>query len=215
MERLGGATGPGGGSTPPAVVAPTTSAADGADGTALDLRAVDRVRYLIDCAAEGDDAAGRELILLVQPAVYRVCTALGSGDDVEDLVQDTFLRAFRSMGNYRGDGNGFLPWILTIARNACATEVGRRTRRRALLDRLHAVGADPPDVLSEQATVESLVRCLPVEQREAFVLTQLASLTYAEAAVVCDCPVGTIRSRVARARDTLMARLQKERGECG
>lgn len=174
---------------------------------------MDRIRYLIDCTVEGDDGAARELIGLAQPAVWRLCSALGSGDDVEDLVQDTFLRAFRSIGAYRGDGNGFLPWILTVARNACATEVGRRHRRRALVERLQSVCTDDSGrPLDEVATIESMVRTLPREQREAFVLTQLLALSYGEAAAVCACPVGTIRSRVARARVALMGEL--ERG-CG
>lgn len=174
---------------------------------------MDRIRYLIDCAVEGDDRAGRELIRLVQPAVWRLCSALGSGDDVEDLVQDTFLRAFRSLSSFRGDGDNFLPWILTVARNACATEVGRRHRRRALIERLQSVcPADAGYALAETATMESMVRRLPMEQREAFVLTQLLALSYEEAASVCGCPVGTIRSRVARARASLMEELDQDCG---
>lgn len=152
----------------------------------------------------------RELIHYAQPTVWRLCRALGSGDDVEDLVQETFLRAFRSLGSYRGDGRGFLPWMLAVGRNACATEVDRRKRRRALFERLQSVhGAEEGYQLGDQATVESMVRTLPRDQREAFVLTQLLGCSYEEAAGICGCPVGTIRSRVARARTALVAQVQR------
>lgn len=171
---------------------------------------MDRIRQLIDRAVEGDEAAARELVRHAQPAVWRLCHLLGSGEDVEDLVQETFLRALRSLAGYRGDGRGFVPWVLAVARNACATEVGRRMRRRALLERLQAVrGAEESYGLDEHATVESMVRVLPREQREAFVLTQFLGLSYEESAAICGCPVGTIRSRVARARTALLAQLQQ------
>lgn len=176
-------------------------------------RSVDRIRYLIELSAEGDDEAARALIQLAQPAVRRLCAALGSGDDVEDLVQDTFLRTFRSISTYRGDGDGFVPWVLAIARNACATEVGRRNRRRTLMERLHTVSpGDTVYTLPEMSTTDSLLAGLPTDQREAFVLTQLLALSYQEAASVCGCPVGTVRSRVARARASLMAQLERDCG---
>jgi RNA polymerase sigma-70 factor (ECF subfamily) len=134
-------------------------------------------------------------------------------DDTDNLVQETYLWVFRSLRNYRGDGAGFVPWLLAIARNVCATEVRRRVRR-AVFNRLMTFRHD--SVVSSPAALlelDELVRGLAVEQREAFVLTQMIGLSYEEAARTCDCPVGTIRSRVARARSALFARLERAQAE--
>jgi RNA polymerase sigma-70 factor (ECF subfamily) len=178
------------------------------------MTAVDRVRVLLDAAANGDDSATRQLVRLTQHRVAQLCSALGSGDDTDDLLQETYLRAFRSLRNYRGDSAGFVPWLLAIARNVCATEVRRRVRRRAVFNRLMTFRHD--SVVSSPAAMlelDELVRGLAIEQREAFVLTQMIGLSYEEAARTCDCPIGTIRSRVARARSALFARLERAQAE--
>jgi RNA polymerase sigma-70 factor, ECF subfamily len=157
-------------------------------------------------AAEGDNVAVAELVRLTEPAVWQVCVVLGSEGEVEDLVQETYLRALRSLPRFRGDAPVRL-WLLSIARRTCADHVRRRQRHRRLLERLtseaacHGDGTATGDV---SATVDLLQRLDP-DRREAFALTQLAGLSYEEAATVINCPIGTIRSRVARARDDLRA----------
>lgn len=174
------------------------------------MAGVDRVRELIDAAIEGSDDATRQLVRLTQRRVQQLCAALGSGDDVDDLTQETYLRAFRSLSGYRGDGDGFLPWLLIVARNTCASEVRRRVRRRAVLQRLAGLRHDASVAAAAgQLELDELVRALPPEQREAFVLTQVVGLSYEQAALTCDCPVGTIRSRVSRARSELLAQVRR------
>jgi RNA polymerase sigma-70 factor (ECF subfamily) len=165
------------------------------DSTSLDR--------LVEAAVHGDDVAMAELVRRTQPVVWRVCTALGSPGVEEDLVQETYLRAMRALPSYRGDAP-VQAWLLSIARNVCADHVRRRERQTRLLHKLHLEVGDPEDQ-PHSAVVDDLVRRLHRDRREAFVLTQLSGLSYAEAADVLDCPIGTIRSRVARARVDLLA----------
>jgi RNA polymerase sigma-70 factor (ECF subfamily) len=165
---------------------------------------VDELTFIVEAAGLGDDHATRELVSLTQGRVRRLCASLGSCDDVDDLVQETYLRAFRSLPCYRGEAGAIIVWLLAIARNVCADQVRRRARQRALVERL-AVGrarsAPAPDA---QTALEDLVAHLPADMRDAFVLTQVLGLSYEDAAEVCGCPVGTIRSRVSRARSSLL-----------
>lgn len=139
-----------------------------------------------------------------QRDVRTVCAHLGDTDTVDDLVQDTYCRAFRSLPRFRNDGTA-RSWLLAIARNTCADATRRRIRRRR---RMSADELPDVAVADERWTeVDELVGHLDDDRRDAFVLTQLVGLSYAEAAAVCGCPVGTIRSRVARAREDLFAAL--------
>ena len=153
-----------------------------------------------------DSAALSTLIARTRPAVWRTCAALVDRGSADDLTQETFLRAVRSLGGYRGEA-GPGRWLQTIARRVCAEEIGRRQRARELAARLRAercpTAADATGLVE---LADALDRLAP-ERREAFVLTAVAGLPYAAAARACDCPVGTIRSRVARARGELVRSL--------
>ena len=160
------------------------------------------MRALVDAAREGDDVAVRELVRLTQPAIWRLCNVLGSPGEEDDLVQDTYLRAFRSLPTYRGEAP-ITAWLLTIARRVCADHVRHRVRERRLVGVL-AHEVDDAWVAAPGNPTMDLLGAIDPDRREAFVLTQVAGLSYDEAAVVLDCPVGTIRSRVARARADLV-----------
>jgi RNA polymerase sigma-70 factor (ECF subfamily) len=164
-----------------------------------------------DCAAaaaEGDNVAVAELVRRTEQDVWRVCAVLGSEGEVEDLVQETYLRALRALPNFRGEAPVRL-WLLSIARRTCADHVRRRRRQRSLLERLGSTVAPGEHAVPDAGhlyTVEML-RQLDPDRREAFALTQLAGLSYEDAAAASGCPIGTIRSRVARARADLRAAL--------
>ena len=161
----------------------------------------DPLRALLEAAVEGDDWALSELVRRTQPAVWRLCSALGSSGEEEDLVQDVYLRALAALPSYRGEA-AVQNWLLSIARRVCADHVRRRQRQRRLMGRLidneaatgHAPRMSPDELIAE----------LEPDKRAAFVLTQVLGLTYEEAAEVLECPIGTIRSRVARARGDLL-----------
>jgi RNA polymerase sigma-70 factor (ECF subfamily) len=161
----------------------------------------DPMRALVDAAREGDDIAVARLVQLTQDDVRRLCRILGSPGEVDDLVQETYLRAFGSLGSFRGDAP-VRAWLLTIARRVCADHVRRRQRDRRLVERVRAHSTT--DVLPSRDHTEDLLADLDPDRRDAFVLTQLLDLSYEEAASVLDCPIGTIRSRVARARADLL-----------
>jgi len=167
-------------------------------------------------AVEGDDVAVSSLVRATQPAVWRLCVALGSDGVVDDLVQETYLRALSSLASYRGEAPVTV-WLLSIARRVCADDVRRRTRRRRMVDRLtrHTSGSDAispsADDLATDSDYDRLLDSLEPERREAFVLTQVLGLEYAAAAEVMDCPIGTVRSRVARARADLVAMVERQR----
>jgi len=161
----------------------------------------DPLRALLEAAREGDDRAVRELVSRTQPIVWRVCSVLGSPGEEEDLVQETYLRALRSFGSFRGDAP-VRAWLLSIARHVCADHVRKRTRQRRLHDRLSRVVTT--DHAPDAESIDQLLAGLLPDQREAFELTQVVGLSYEEAAEVMGCPIGTVRSRVARARVALV-----------
>lgn len=167
----------------------------------------DELLPLLEAAREGDDVAVRELVRRTQPMVWRLCHSLGSPGEEDDLVQETYLRALRAIERYRGDAP-VLPWLLAIARHVCADHVRRRVRQRRLAERLMFQSEADRGVLGVRdtdASLGELVDALDPDRRDAFVLTQVVGLSYDEAADTLGCPIGTIRSRVARARADLIA----------
>lgn len=165
-------------------------------------------------AGRGDREALIAFVRATQRDVYRFVAHLGGHRDAEDLAQETYLRALRSLPRFAGR-SGARTWLLSVARHTCADAVRsavRRPRTSGIDDweTLAAVAPRPGLVRSsmdEAVALRDLVDALDDDRREAFVLTQLLDLGYAEAALVCGCPVGTIRSRVARAREDLVAAL--------
>ena len=158
-------------------------------------------------ARDGDRLALSTFVRRTQAEVWRLCRRLGDADTADDLTQDTYARAIRALPTFRGDASA-RTWLLAIARNVCADAVRANRRRRRRID---VVAVDVPDPAAADA-LERLVAGLDHERRAAFVLTQVLGLTYADAAEVCDVPVGTIRSRVARARDDLVGQLREAAG---
>ncbi|MEU4158686.1 sigma-70 family RNA polymerase sigma factor [Actinoplanes sp. NPDC026670] len=163
-------------------------------------------------AGRGDRDAAADLIRATQFEVARFLRTLSGESDVDDLVQDTFLRALRSLPDFQGRSS-VRTWLFAIARRVAADQIrhiSRRPRIATVTDWVTSADAAEPDGrprFEEEHALTSLLAGLPDDRREAFVATQVLGLSYAEAAEVCDCPVGTIRSRVARAREDLVTAL--------
>ena len=169
---------------------------------------MDELTSAARAAGRGDRTALARLVQQTQGDVWRLCAHLVDPAAADDLTQDTYLRAIPALPAFRGDAPVRV-WLLSIARRACAAEIASRARDRRLALRLAALpgtGLGQPDAdPGAQILADDLMAALAPERRAAFVLTQMLGCSYAEAAAVCGCPVGTIRSRVARAREDLDA----------
>ncbi len=136
--------------------------------------------------------------------------------DAEDMVQEAFLRAFQFFDRFHGGDSR--AWLLAVVRNACYTRL-KQNRARDLMtpfdEKIHGSAPDdsnPEDLLLRQVSAELLreaVEELPVEYREVLVLRELEGLSYKEIASVVNIPLGTVMSRLTRAR----ARLQQSLGQ--
>lgn len=171
------------------------------------------VTQLAIAAAGGNPRALEAFIKATQHDVWRFVAYLSEVRNADDLTQETFLRAIGAIERFSGRSSA-RTWLLAIARRVVADHIRHvRSRPRA------AAGADPQSVprtdrhargFEDLVEVKAMIANLSTEQREALLLTQLLGLPYADAAAVCGCPVGTIRSRVARARDALLADAERD-----
>ncbi|MGH9104990.1 MAG: sigma-70 family RNA polymerase sigma factor [Acidimicrobiales bacterium] len=170
---------------------------------------MDSLTWLAHRARAGDRDALERLVRATYADVWRLCAGFVDAQSADDLAQEAFLRAVKALGGFRADA-AVRTWLLAIARNTCLDELRSRSRRESRdrvahplpsLDELAAGDA------SGRAVVADLLSRLHPERRDALVLTQVVGLSYEEAAAVCRCPLGTIRSRVARARGDLLALL--------
>jgi len=171
------------------------------------------VTELALAAARGNARALEAFIKATQQDVWRFVTYLSDAGNADDLTQETYLRAIGAIERFSGRSTA-RTWLLAIARRVVADHI-----RYAQARPRSAPGADPEHVLNgdrhargfeDLVEVTTMIASLTTEQREALLLTQLLGLPYADAAAVCGCPVGTIRSRVARARDALLADAERD-----
>ncbi|MEV5440166.1 sigma-70 family RNA polymerase sigma factor [Streptomyces sp. NPDC052682] len=161
-------------------------------------------------ARGGDPDAVERFVRALHRDVRRYVTHLSADPQAaDDLAQDTFLRALGSLHRFEGRSSA-RSWLLSIARRSVCDSLRHAAARPRLADRadwrVAAELAQPHGLpgFDDGIALLDLLAALPGERREAFVLTQLLGLPYAEAAEVSGCPVGTVRSRVARARATLV-----------
>lgn len=133
--------------------------------------------------------------------------------DADDIVQDAMLRAFRGFDGFRG--GDVRPWLLTIVRNCWRTS-GKAEKRRGhevLNDELVSEGGGPEDAAidaSRRRRIDAMLALLPEEFREALVLREMQDMSYREIADVTGAPIGTVMSRLARARAMLRERMGHE-----
>lgn len=170
------------------------------------------VTQLALAAARGNERALEAFIKATQQDVWRFVTYLSDVGNADDLTQETFLRAIGAIERFSARSSA-RTWLLAIARRVVADHI-RHVQSRPRT----APGADPEQLrrgdrhargFEDLVEVTTMIAGLTAEQREALLLTQLLGLPYADAAAVCGCPVGTIRSRVARARDALLADVER------
>lgn len=171
--------------------------------------ATDELTDLLVAASAGDRVALSVVVRRLYPDVVRYCAVRVAPAAAEDVAQDVFLRVIDAVEGFEGRSSA-RTWVFAVARNACADAVRRRVRSRGretlgLPDAAAGEAATP--AADDGLDLALLLEELDDDRREAFSLTQLAGLTYREAAAVLEVPIGTIRSRVARAREDLVALL--------
>ena len=138
---------------------------------------------------------------------------LGDRDRTDDVLQEAYLRAFRSLGTFRG-GSELGSWLYRITYNCCIDEIrasGRRPRPVEDLPEVQAPGSEPGGKVAVQEAVRDALQALPVDQRAAVLLVDGGELDYSGAAEVLGVPRGTVASRVARARHALRVSLALEK----
>jgi RNA polymerase sigma-70 factor (ECF subfamily) len=176
---------------------------------------VDADRDLVAAATGGDRGAFDELVRRYQGQVVNLARAMTASDlDLDDMAQETFVRVWRGLKAFRGDSS-FRTWLYGIAMNVIRTH---RVRRSTLRSRFwSASSADEGDPLErlpshesgvEQAVImrdgiDRALRSLPEELREALVLRDIQGLEYREIADALGIPIGTVESRIFRARQRL------------
>jgi RNA polymerase sigma-70 factor (ECF subfamily) len=164
-------------------------------------------------AKSGDRAAATAFVEATHHQVHRFLAHLIDRDEADDLTQETYLRAMRALKRFEARASA-RTWLLAIARRVAADHIRTviRRPRTAALENWETV-ADTTRLtegrrFEDGVLLRHVLDGLIPDRREAFVATQILGLSYDEAAEICDCPVGTIRSRVARARQDLIAVLR-------
>jgi RNA polymerase sigma-70 factor, ECF subfamily len=162
-------------------------------------------------AGRSDHAALERFIRATQRDVWRFIAHLSHARHADDLTQETYLRALGSLPRFQARSSA-RTWLLSIARRVVADHIRRLQTRPRHADtddwQTAAEHAQPPaSAIDDTVALTELINTLDPDRREAFLLTQLLGLPYADAATICRVPIGTIRSRVARARTDLIAAL--------
>lgn len=175
--------------------------------------------YLIQAAQKGDLDAFNRLVLAYQDPVYnQAYRIIGEAESADDATQEAFISAFHHINSYRG--GSFRAWLLRIVTNSCYDELRRRQRRpTAPLEPLDDAGeeiesptwmVDPSDGPEEQMAraemrraIQHCLEGLAVEFRTVVVLVDVQGMDYIEAAQAIGKPLGTVKSRLARARNRL------------
>jgi RNA polymerase sigma-70 factor, ECF subfamily len=173
---------------------------------------------LVKRAQRGERGAFDLLVLRYQHKVVKlVARLLRDPTEAEDVAQEAFVKAYRALGSFRGD-SAFYTWLYRIAVNTARNSIASRQRRpldyeadlseneqTAVESRMRHTDTPEANVLSEEirSTVNRAVEQLPEDLRTAIVLREVEGLSYEEIAAAMDCPVGTVRSRIFRAREAI------------
>jgi RNA polymerase sigma-70 factor, ECF subfamily len=185
-------------------------------------------QLLVERAIAGDQRAFELLVLKYQRRIERLIGRMVRDVDlVEDIAQETFIRAYRALGQFRGEAQ-FYTWLYRIAVNTAKKALVDLKRDPLVSETALKGGAEdedetsaveneltsaetPETVLAAKeiaATVNSAMEALPEELRQAVVLREIEGLSYEEIAEVMNCPIGTVRSRIFRAREAISAKVK-------
>jgi len=184
-------------------------------------RSIDQA--LVERVQQGDKQAFDILVLKYQNKIIQLAYRyVHDHDEAQDVAQEAFIKAYKSLDHFRGD-SAFFTWIYRIAINTAKNHLVASGRRppKSDLDAQEAEQYDGAEGLREYATPEhvllrdelketiaSAINDLPDDLRTAITLRELEGLSYEEIAQAMDCPIGTVRSRIFRARDAIDVKLR-------
>lgn len=181
-------------------------------------------QLLVERVQRGDKEAFGLLVTKYQRKLNRLLSRLiRDPAEVEDVAQETFIKAYRALGSFRGD-SAFYTWLYRIGINTAKNYLVSQSRRAPTstgFDSTDAETFDEGDQLRDintperlmmtrqiAETVDEAMAALPEELRTAIVLRELEGMSYEEIANIMDCPIGTVRSRIFRAREAISERLR-------
>ncbi len=181
-------------------------------------------QQLVERAQRGDKHAFELLVAKYQRRLGRLISRfVRNSAEVEDVTQDAFIKAYRALPAFRGD-SAFYTWLYRIGINTAKNYLvaqGRRAPASTPFDTeeaedfedaalLHEVATPENELMSKQVVevVNSSLQELPDDLRTALTLREIEGLSYEEIAAVMDCPIGTVRSRIFRAREAIAANLR-------
>ena len=181
-------------------------------------------RQLVERAQRGDKRAFELLVDKYQRRLGRLLSRfIRDPSEVEDVMQEAFIKAYRALPAFRGD-SAFYTWLYRIGINTAKNYLAAMGRRAPTSTELEAEEAEghedgerlrdlntPENLLLSREiadTVNSTIESLPEELRTAIQLREIEGMSYEEIANIMDCPIGTVRSRIFRAREAVAARLR-------
>jgi RNA polymerase sigma-70 factor (ECF subfamily) len=197
------------------------------DQPSTDRRPPDSDQLLVERAAAGDKRAYELLVIKYQRRIERLIGRMVRDVDlVQDIAQETFVQAWLALGQFRGEAQ-FYSWLYRIAVNTAKKFLMKLKHDRLVTETALQVSDDEdetsqrPNELTSEATPETelaareiaaavneATEALPDDLREAIVLREIEGLSYEEIAHAMDCPIGTVRSRIFRAREAISAKIK-------
>lgn len=191
-------------------------------------KAPDSDKQLVVRVQKGDKRAFDMLVLKYQYKVHAIVSRyIKDFDEVNDVVQEAFIKAYRALGNFRGESQ-FYTWLYRIAVNTAKNYLVARNRRPPVNDvdvdeaelyggSDHLKDVDSPENLlfrdELEKVVDDAIQDLPEDLRTALTLREFEGLSYEDIATIMECPVGTVRSRIFRAREAIDQQVKKMMGE--
>lgn len=182
-------------------------------------------QQLVERVQQGDKRAFDLLVLKYQHKIFGLISRyVKDSDEVQDVAQEAFVKAYRALPRFRGD-SAFYTWLYRIAINTAKNYLVARNRRppSSDVDVADAEYFEGPSALKEVETpenrlygeelrrvVQDAIKTLPEDLRAALTLREFDGLSYEDIAAVMDCPVGTVRSRIFRAREAVDGRVKAQ-----
>ncbi len=188
-------------------------------------------RQLVERARNGDKRAFELLVEKYHRRLLRLLSRMvRNQDEIDDIAQETFIKAYRALPQFRGDA-AFYTWLYRIGVNTARNYLSSRGKAMPTISEHAANDDDEPDeriVAQDINTPESMlhtkqvgmavneaIEALPAELKAAITLRELEGLSYEEIAEMMNCPIGTVRSRIFRAREAIATRLRPLLGTTG